>query len=55
MRNSISRFWQVSCVVVAAISVMLALFQLAQAHGKERPMRYPSFYRTIQVDGLSIF
>ena len=45
----------VACVVVPAISVMLAPFQLAQAHEKESSMRYPTFYRTIQVDGLSIF
>jgi pimeloyl-ACP methyl ester carboxylesterase len=45
-----------ACVVVMAISVLLASFQLPpHAHGKERPMRYPNFYRTIQIDGLSIF
>src|ERR1700722_13544234 len=38
------------------ISVMLALFQLlSQTHGKEHSMQDPIFYRTIQVDGLSIF
>jgi len=47
---------QFSCVVVMAISVMLTSCQLlAQANGKERPMNYPTFHRTIQVDGLSIF
>src|SRR5260370_27504967 len=45
---------QVACLVVMAIFVLLASFQLP-AHGKERPMRYPNFYRTIQIDGLSIF
>ena len=40
----------------SVVSVMLASFQLlAQAQGKERPMEHPTFYRTIQVDGLSIF
>jgi pimeloyl-ACP methyl ester carboxylesterase len=35
---------------------MLASFQLlAQAQGKERTVEYPTFYRTKQVDGLSIF
>ena len=35
---------------------MLASFQfLAQAQGKERPVEYPTFYRTTQIDGLSIF
>jgi hypothetical protein len=38
------------------ISVMLASFPLlAQAQGKERPVKHPTFYRSIQVDGLSIF
>jgi catechol 2,3-dioxygenase-like lactoylglutathione lyase family enzyme len=39
-----------------AISVMLESFRLLlQAHGKGRSMKCPSFYRTIQVDGFSIF
>jgi pimeloyl-ACP methyl ester carboxylesterase len=38
------------------ISVMLTSFQLlAQTHGKEHSMQDSIFYRTIQVDGLSIF
>src|SRR5207237_9678184 len=38
------------------ISVMLASFQsLTQAKGKEPSMEHPTFYRTIQIDGLSIF
>jgi hypothetical protein len=37
------------------VSVMLASFQLAQAQVKERPMQHPTFYRTMQMDGLSIF
>jgi pimeloyl-ACP methyl ester carboxylesterase len=38
------------------LSVMLASFQLlAQAPGKERPLEHPTFYRTIQVKGLSTF
>ena len=41
-------------VMALAISVMLASFQLF-AQGKERPMEHPTFYRTIQADGLSIF
>jgi pimeloyl-ACP methyl ester carboxylesterase len=37
-------------------SLMLAsLPLLAQAQGKERPVEHPTFYRTIQIDGLSIF
>jgi pimeloyl-ACP methyl ester carboxylesterase len=51
-----TRGLQVSCVVVMATSLMLASFQLfAQANRREDSMKYPTFYRTIQVDGLSIF
>jgi hypothetical protein len=49
------QFLQVSCMVLV-VSMMLAIFQLpAHAQGKERPVKHPTFYRTIQVDGLSIF
>jgi pimeloyl-ACP methyl ester carboxylesterase len=35
---------------------MLASFQLlAQTQRKEHAMKYPTFYRTIQIDGLSLF
>lgn len=38
------------------VAMMLALFQApTHAQGKERPVKYPTFYRTIQADGLSIF
>jgi pimeloyl-ACP methyl ester carboxylesterase len=38
------------------VSAMLASFQLlAQAQGKERPVAHPTIYRTIRIDGLSIF
>jgi hypothetical protein len=37
-------------------SVMLASFQfLAQSQGKDHPVEHPTFYRTTQIDGLSIF
>jgi pimeloyl-ACP methyl ester carboxylesterase len=37
-------------------SVTLASVQLlAQTHGKEHPVNYPTVYRTMQIDGLSIF
>jgi len=50
-----SRFLQVSRMVLV-VSLMLAIFQLpAHAHGKERPLKHSTVYRTIQVDGLSIF
>jgi len=46
----------VSCAIAMTISVMFAPFQLlAQARGKERPVEHPTLYRTIQIDGLSIF
>src|SRR5260370_33021673 len=36
--------------------MMLASFELlTQAQGKERPVEHPTFYRTTQIDGLSIF
>jgi pimeloyl-ACP methyl ester carboxylesterase len=51
-RNQCSQFAK----IVLLLSVMLASFQLlAQARGKERPVKYPTSYRTIQIDGLSIF
>jgi pimeloyl-ACP methyl ester carboxylesterase len=40
--------------VALVVSLMLASFQLL-AEGKERPMQHPTFYRTTQIDGLSIF
>src|SRR6266478_3190757 len=49
------RLLQVSRMVLV-VSMMLAIFQLpAHAQGKERSVKHPTFYRTIQVDGLSIF
>jgi len=42
--------------MVLVVSMMFAIFQLpAHAQGKERPVKNSTFYRTIQVDGLSIF
>ena len=42
--------------LVLVVSMMLTTFQPpAHAQGKERPVKHPTFYRTIQVDGLSIF
>jgi alpha/beta hydrolase fold len=38
------------------VFAMLALFQLpGQAQRKERAVKFPTSYRTIQIDGLSIF
>src|SRR5229473_6005141 len=50
-----NRCSQVLCITLV-VSVILASFQLlALAQGKERPMKYPTLYRTIQIDELSIF
>jgi hypothetical protein len=48
-----ARCLQVSRMALV-VSAMLASFQLL-AQGKERHMEHPTFYRTIQIDGLSIF
>ena len=41
---------------VLMVSITLAPFQLpGVAQGKEHPVKYPTLYRTKQVDGLSIF
>src|SRR5207248_5440854 len=52
-----SRRLQVSCIA-SVIFVMLALFEsqlLAQAQEKGHPVEHRTFYRRIQIDGLSIF
>src|SRR5258707_12745172 len=50
-----ARFLQVSRIVLV-VSMMLAIFQLpAHAQVKERPVEHSTFYRNIQIDGLSIF
>src|ERR1051325_6478246 len=44
--------------MVLAISALLASFQLfgqAKLRREEHIMKYPTFYRTAQIDGLSIF
>src|SRR6266480_4440809 len=54
-RSSWDRRLQVLRMVSMA-SVMLASFHLrAQAQGKELDVEHPTFYRTIRVDGHSIF
>jgi pimeloyl-ACP methyl ester carboxylesterase len=43
-------------VAAIVVFVMLASFQLAaQTQEKEHPMEHPTFYRTMQIEGLSIF
>src|ERR1700734_320802 len=42
--------------IVQAFSMMLVIFQLpAHAQGKECTLKHSTFYRTIQVDGVSVF
>jgi pimeloyl-ACP methyl ester carboxylesterase len=44
-----------ACLALAA-SLMYAPFQfLAHAQENERPVEHPTFYRTVEIDGLSIF
>src|SRR6202451_2950253 len=46
---------QLSCMKLV-VAVTLASFQLfARVNGKKHSMKYPTFYRTTQIDGLSIF
>ena len=53
--NALLRCWQISHIALV-ISIMLASFELpVQAKGKERSMEYPTSYRTMQIDGFSIF
>src|SRR5258706_16359313 len=49
------RFLHVSRVVLMASMTLAILQPPTRAQGKERPVKYPTFYRTIQVDGLAIF
>jgi pimeloyl-ACP methyl ester carboxylesterase len=35
--------------------MLASVLLLAQTRGKERPMKYPTFYRTTLIDGVSIF
>lgn len=52
---STNRCFQGSCIAFI-VFVMLASCQLpAQSPGKEHTVEHPTFYRTIQVDGVSIF
>jgi pimeloyl-ACP methyl ester carboxylesterase len=58
MRFFTSHFWirTVEICCVNLVLVMLAPFQpFAQGQGKENSMKYPTFYRTTKIDGISIF
>jgi len=44
------------CCMALVVAVMLPSRQLpAHAQGKDRPVEHPTLYRTIRIDGLSIF
>ena len=50
-----TRRWALCCRALL-IAALLASFQVpAQARGKEAAVKHPTLYRTVQVDGLSIF
>src|SRR3989449_7625391 len=44
--------WRISC---GALLIFASFQLLPQTHEKEHLMKYPTFYRTIQIAGLSIF
>jgi hypothetical protein len=50
-----TRCWQVSCMALVVCVMLPSRQLLAQAQGKKSPMEHPTFYRTIHIDGLSIF
>jgi hypothetical protein len=41
--------------ILLAISLLLTSSQLPAQSGEEHPVQHPTFYRTVQIDGLSIF
>jgi pimeloyl-ACP methyl ester carboxylesterase len=42
-------------VALVVLTMLVALQAPTRAQGKERAVKHPTFYRTIQIDGLSIF
>jgi len=50
-----TRCLQVSRMALVIPVTLASLQLLAHAQGKGPPVEYPTFYRTIQIDGLSIF
>jgi hypothetical protein len=50
-----ARCLHVFCITFAVSVILVSLPLAAQIKGKGAPMKYPTFYRTIRVDGLSIF
>jgi pimeloyl-ACP methyl ester carboxylesterase len=50
-----TRCWQASIVKTIASLMLISLQLPAQAQGGNRPVEHPTFYRTVQIEGLSIF
>jgi pimeloyl-ACP methyl ester carboxylesterase len=50
-----ARRFQLSCIAFAVFVMSASLQLLAQSQTKENPMKHPNFYRTLKIDGLSIF
>jgi len=56
MEHCVEREVLYCTIRILTISVLLASFPLlGQAQERERPVEYPTAYRTVQIDGLSIF
>src|SRR5467141_919058 len=49
-----TRCFRLSRIASAVFVVLLSFQSKALAQGKERLVEHPTFYRTIQIDGLSI-
>src|SRR5271165_3018902 len=49
------RFLRVSCITLVGCGMVASFQLLAEAQEKERTVEHPTSYRTVQVDGLSIF
>ena len=45
---------QISCSALMIAVTLTSLHILAQAQGQDHPVEHATFYRTIQIDGLSI-
>jgi hypothetical protein len=55
IRQTVRPYLEVSRAVLTVSMRIAILHPQATAQGKERPVKHPTFYRTIPVDGLSIF
>jgi len=50
-----ARCFRLSRIASAVFVVLISFQSTALAQGKDRLVEHPTFYRTIQIDGLSIF